>query len=348
MRRRLAPVAATLLLGAAMPSVTEGALSWTLAASPQTVPVNVATTFTLTATNHDLVGFLGCVEIDVASSFVILSAGDPAASNGSDWTATVVGQRVTAASGPSGRLAAEESVTFTIAARPTAAGSWSWPNHAHVSSECSGGEEPGTPITVSVVAPNTPTPAPTPSPAPTPPPAAVTPAPTAAVTPAPTPVRTLQSRPTATPTARPAARQSAPAAPAAASPTEAGDPEEPSGGGVAAASAAPSVRPSPGSPGEPASAPDPASESPVIGSPSVQVRAPVSDELGEGLRLGIEVLALLEGAHVWFVPAAAIGVPGLLVLIWVALQALGVLVWIPAVRRMSNDDSRRRRVGAIS
>lgn len=59
--------------------------------------------------------------------------------------------------------------------------------------------------------------------------------------------------------------------------------------------------------------------------------------------IGLEVFGLIEGNQVWFVPAAAVGVPGLLIILWVGLQALGTLVWIPAVRRMRGDEHPRRR-----
>jgi hypothetical protein len=51
---------------------------------------------------------------------------------------------------------------------------------------------------------------------------------------------------------------------------------------------------------------------------------------------------MINGPFTWFVPGAAVGVPGLLVILFAALQALGVLAWIPAVRRMGDDDDRRR------
>jgi hypothetical protein len=64
--------------------------------------------------------------------------------------------------------------------------------------------------------------------------------------------------------------------------------------------------------------------------------------------VGTEVFAFLDGPLVWFVPGAAVGVPGLLVLLFIGLQALGVLAWVPAVRRMSGEPMpvrRRRRPG---
>jgi hypothetical protein len=68
---------------------------------------------------------------------------------------------------------------------------------------------------------------------------------------------------------------------------------------------------------------------------------------GSGLvGLGSEVLALLDDPFLWFVPGAVVGVPGLLVLLWIALQMVGALAWVPAVRRMSGEPvaaGRRRR-----
>jgi hypothetical protein len=58
--------------------------------------------------------------------------------------------------------------------------------------------------------------------------------------------------------------------------------------------------------------------------------------------------SLFAGIETWAVPAATLGLPGLLVMIFVALQAVGALAWMPAVRRLRGDDEeggpdRRRR-----
>jgi Bacterial Ig domain len=48
-------------------------------------------------------------------------------------------------------------------------------------------------------------------------------------------------------------------------------------------------------------------------------------------------LNLLAGVEIWSVPAATLAVPGILLIIWVGLQAVGALAWIPAVRRLRGD-----------
>jgi hypothetical protein len=63
----------------------------------------------------------------------------------------------------------------------------------------------------------------------------------------------------------------------------------------------------------------------------------------DNLGVGVDVLGLLNSPFEWFVPGAAVGVPGLLVILFVGLQAVGALAWIPAVRRMGDDDDDRRR-----
>ena len=71
----------------------------------------------------------------------------------------------------------------------------------------------------------------------------------------------------------------------------------------------------------PAAAPPPTGP----GSAPAAVLAPLQDtESGtSSVGVGTEVFALLNGPLVWFVPGAVVGVPGLLVMLWIALQALG-------------------------
>jgi hypothetical protein len=58
------------------------------------------------------------------------------------------------------------------------------------------------------------------------------------------------------------------------------------------------------------------------------------------VQVGGAGLTVLDGFDTWSVPAAVVGVPGLLVVLWVALQTVGALAWIPAVRRLRGEDRR--------
>lgn len=66
----------------------------------------------------------------------------------------------------------------------------------------------------------------------------------------------------------------------------------------------------------------------------------------EHLDLNGIAVGLLGGIEIWAVPAATIAVPGLLLLIWLALQAIGAMAWLPATRRLQRGwtpGHRRRR-----
>jgi len=67
------------------------------------------------------------------------------------------------------------------------------------------------------------------------------------------------------------------------------------------------------------------------------------------VNLGVGTIGVLAGLEIWAVPAAVIGGPGLLFLLWVAFQTAGATIWIPAARRLRDDDrskARRERVRA--
>ncbi len=59
-----------------------------------------------------------------------------------------------------------------------------------------------------------------------------------------------------------------------------------------------------------------------------------------GFDIDLKSLWLLGGMDIWAVPAATIAGPGLIVLLWVALQAGGVSFWIPAARRLRGEERR--------
>ena len=64
--------------------------------------------------------------------------------------------------------------------------------------------------------------------------------------------------------------------------------------------------------------------------------------------LGVGTIDVLTGLDIWAVPAAVIGGPGLLFLLWVALQTVGATVWIPAARRLRDDDRSKAGRGRAS
>jgi hypothetical protein len=61
------------------------------------------------------------------------------------------------------------------------------------------------------------------------------------------------------------------------------------------------------------------------------------------LDLAVGVFGALGDIRIWVVPAATIGVPGILVLLWVALQAGGAIAWLPAVKRLRGDQRKPAR-----
>jgi hypothetical protein len=63
---------------------------------------------------------------------------------------------------------------------------------------------------------------------------------------------------------------------------------------------------------------------------------------GAGSAAGsVDIELRLDGASLWFVPAAAIGGPGLLVILWILLQVGAGGIWLPAARRLRGEDRAR-------
>lgn len=66
---------------------------------------------------------------------------------------------------------------------------------------------------------------------------------------------------------------------------------------------------------------------------------------GDGLGdLGVRILGGLDVSQIWFVPAGLLGGPGLLVILWVALQVTAGMAWLPATRRLRGDERQERRI----
>ncbi len=72
---------------------------------------------------------------------------------------------------------------------------------------------------------------------------------------------------------------------------------------------------------------------------------PEPTEGAVGGTLSIQAISFDGSDFQWLVPAAALSVPGLLIVAAVALQMVGGAVWIPIVRRRLGE-ARHRRSGA--
>lgn len=293
------------LLAAGLPAMTQ-AVVFTFVATPLTVSAGDVTVFTFTFTDAAPSQRVGCTEVLFPDEFWISSLGSPVTSSGEDWSIGRLGQWVLVYSNDgAGRLQTGESVTFTVTALATTPGVYILDNHVHTREDCTGTNLTGTmtPLTVLPGATSTPSPTPVPTPVPT-------------DTPTPSPKHTPDPPP------RPTPDRSTP------SPTETA---------IATPTPTPTDRP-------PAPAPS-ASPPPSGGAQAIGV-APLGGggdgEATSDLGVGVDVLGLLDSPFEWFVPGAAVGVPGLLVILFVGLQAVGAVAWIPAVRRMGDDDHRRR------
>ena len=198
-----------------------------------------------------------------------------------------------------------------------------------------------TTIRLTIAAPS-PTPAPTATPSPTPKPIVPLPIPSLPVPSLPLPSLPLPSLPqpsgspfpSPSPNIVPGATAS-PASSATATPRPSGRAPIPSG------SAEPAQPASTGTGGGPAAPSSGASIWTGGGDPESRLPSIGFDERRLDLA-GLSV-GLFGGMEIWAVPAATIALPGLLVLLWVALQAAGAIAWIPAVRRLRGEDDARQR-----
>lgn len=221
-----------------------------------------------------------------------------------------------------------------------------------------------TTVTLTIAAP-TPTPAPTPTAPPTP---TATPAPTATPTatpivPVPTPSASLplpsiplpshpgpslplpslpQPSGTASATASPNASPGATASPTSSAADAFGRP----GGGPtpsAPAGGAPSSGSGTGGGGGGSSEAPSTGGSTTTGGGDPESRLPSIGFDQRRIDLSGASVGLFAGIEIWAVPAATIALPGLLVLLWVALQSVGAIAWMPAVRRLKGGGPARPR-----
>lgn len=308
-------------------------VAWTLVASPLTATTGTETTFTLTATNADTLADLlsdheiGCVVVNVPTNFAVAAATVTGSNAGGSWAASLSGNQVRVQAGSGGhRLEWLDWVRFTVRATPLATGSLAWTSRAYRDQGCGGSGALLTvpPIVVVSGQPVTPTPQPTATP---------TPLPTAPPTVRPTPLPTLLPSvlPTLLPTERPTASPTPRSSGAAPTPLD-GSPTDP----PASANGSPPDGSTPAG-GDNPSTPAGSDGAPPGGSGTAPPPEP-------GLRIDADLLFGF-GTFEWVVPAAVVGVPGLLVIVaWVAAQTGAALIWIPAVRRF-REERRRIRLG---
>jgi hypothetical protein len=292
--------------------------TWTLTRSPAAVAEGVRSTITLVVTDTGGTGgssALGCLTVSVPSAFSVASASVTAAPAGKTWAASVSGSApatvTVRAASDKARLVGgskRESVTFRIAVTGRSPGSFAWSGAAYADRGCSRSLGGSQRLTITVTA--APTPRPTAKP---------TPRPTAKPTPTPTP----KPKPSLAATAEPAVT---PGPTASASPAPSPSP------------ALPTVGPTPA---ETAHAPPSSSPTPAMPAGAVTPGGPPPDEFvvawsnpaSAEISIGLGDLGPLASLE-WLVPAAVLAVPGLLLVVAVAAQVLGGIVWVPVSRRV--------------
>ena len=334
-------VLAVILALVASIGVARGAsLLWSLTASPLTATTGVQRAFTLTATNEDPLAALdssreiGCVVVDVPGNFTVAAATVTGSNAGDSWHVDpMAGNRVIVHADSGGdRLELLGWVRFVVTATPFNTGSLAWNARAFRQQDCTGAAAVlgVPPIVIVSGAPITPTPEPTPVPTPKP-----TPKPTPRPTPTPLPVPLpslpvpLPSigespRPEPEPTRSPTSSASQPSAEPKAS--------EDGGTGRGRGIDPDGAPPPPSSRGSGGPGTGGGGAAPIgADAPRVAFDEPQLDP-------GSLDVDLLAGVEIWSVPAATLGVPGILLIVWVALQAVGALAWIPAVKRLRGDE----------
>jgi hypothetical protein len=190
--------------------------------------------------------------------------------------------------------------------------------------------------------PATPAPTPTPSPTPSSTPTSASPSPTSAPSTLPSVPLPSVPMPSLPMPSLPVPSSSVSASPGASQPA----PSQPSSSARPSASIA---EVQPGGPTGPGSSGGSTGSgtSTSSGSGSSEGGSVVIGPNGIGVRtnraLGGLAVASLGELQLWLVPGALIGGPGLLVLLWLLIQTLAGMAWLPAARRVRGEEQRRRR-----
>ena len=325
---------AVAILAVGVQSVSANVL-WTMTGSPVTAVVGEQTTFTFTATNLDPLLGIKCVVVEIPTSIAPGDSWIAGSSTTAVWTTSRSGQLLTAviATGDGNeKLVVGDWVSFAVAGVPTQGGAYAFHAIAYSGHECvNGARALAAPPVVVISGPIVPAP---------------TPAPTPEETPAPTPqlLPPLPPLPPILPTPAPQPRvitTPAPAATPAPSPSASTSPE-PSPADV------PPRRP-PNAPPQVLSldavaAPGPTLAAPLdAGGAAALAVAPAVGGAEAAIELSFGRLGVMDGLSVWAIPGAVVGGPGVLVILWVAIQASVAAAWIPAVRVLRGADARHAR-----
>ena len=323
---------------------------WTMTLAPTALVEGTATNVTVTVTDGS--EMIGCVVLHVPAGFAVLSAGVSSVPAGT-WTSAVSGSGPTqvtfCATADSGRLNSGAAAVFVVQAIASGGPLAAWTAAAYKGTTVYSTKLPDpaaqpSPFTIQPAP--TPTPEATPTPVATPTPTATTVAtasptqaatPTSAVTASATPTEISGSTPapTATPTVLPPGVTPGPTTPA----------------WIAGPSDTPAASPdaTPGTTSAPASS---ASSRAIAVAGSTPTLAPAGGEGGTQLDIGglpaggavqLESQALGGvGMFAWAVPVLFMGLPGLLLVLIVALQAGFGSAFVPITRRVLGLDRRRR------
>lgn len=355
------------------PAPAAGAVIWTLTPTTATVTTGSAQAIRLTATNESLLDEVGCVVLNTSGLFTLAGANVTSTNADGPWATGTSGQNViVAATGGGARLAFLESVTFDVIVVPNGPGLFTWSATAYRDHGCTGRALVGIgTVTVTVLGmAATPTPTPTPIPTPTP-------------TPIPTPTPTSTPNATASPKPTPKASSTPALIVPSDAPTE---PELVPAGDAPARSSPPRATPSPKPPrestgGSSRADPKPTRTPRATATPPLDLAGNGGSDAGgaaddsnsagraarvdraeraglalarvdpagdEAAQVSLGPLGVLDGLAVWAIPGAVISGPGLLVIIWVLVQAGAAMAWMPAVRRLRGSDEASARVPAAA
>ncbi len=306
--------------------------SWQVTMSPTSFDAGDTVTVVVTVTNTGGSGgddMIGCVRVRIPAAMDVVSTSIVDAPSGGPWDVSSSGSTLVEAHARTGAARLEggsvnDQLRIGIRVTGTTVGAYTWTSDAFQNIDCANPFNQPDRGTVTIKAGSaTPKPTPTPTPKATP---KATPKPT------PTPTPTPTTKPTPTPAPGPLATSR---------------PTTPAGSPAPATSVSPSASRGPTTSNPPPS--DPTHATPSLDTGVVDLGGgddtglPGSDFLIPGVEdgagpknvvfTGSDVFAPFAGDFEWIVPGLILTLPGLLLVLAVALQGLGAMAWLPVVRR---------------